>query len=188
MLNLKRKPDQIFKQILDDAFESTCNFRSDMDDEEYYRYCYPNASEIFTSDETLEMIDKLYDFNKSPGVYSLNDYHLILLYDLLSLYCETQNDIAVEYGDPIINDTKISKLDIESLIEEYLPEREICNCCLFDGEKPSIEELEHRFLSENEYLFSDSKNDTQLFNSESTIYPDPQCYKAINVDMAGGKP
>jgi hypothetical protein len=171
MLNLKIVPDEIITAIITNSFDFSLDNLSAEDGEEWFKCNYPNVTEVFSFDMAIKTLQNLRFCHQSPGVYGFNDFHLVLIYDVLNLYCVHKNLLSGK-STPIIKGTKIVEIDFEGLLKLFLSNTDFCVCCLVKKEgKPTLEKLENKLLEEDEYLLWDDKNDVPLFNLESTKYP-----------------
>jgi hypothetical protein len=193
MLNLQRKTDQIFRYILSDCIDDTIA-KLNRCGEEFLNIFLPHVSEIFSVGETIQLLTNIKRYHLCPGVFSLNYYHYLLIFETLevysSSYVEPDENGEVDDVDLIIPGTKIYEIDFDGLIESYFPQelffidekvthphqemlmrKEIL--IVVRGHKPSIQDLEHRLLQKSDYAFPD-KEQVPLFKSNSTKYPDPQ--------------
>jgi hypothetical protein len=174
MLNLKRIPDPIIEEILTRSFDMALTNIRAKDGIEWFKEKYPNIVSIFTYETALKGLQNLSFYHQCPGVYGFNDFHLVIIYDALYLYCEHNNAKSVK-NSPLIKGTKIVEIDLEGLLNQFFPNTDFCPCCLVKKEgKPTLEKLENRLLEEDEYLLWEDKNNVPIYNSTSTKYPDPQ--------------
>jgi hypothetical protein len=56
----------------------------------------PAASRVFNFETTLKTLKRILMCHKRPGLYRLNDYHYLLLYDTLEYFCHIHNDMVKE--------------------------------------------------------------------------------------------
>jgi len=200
MLNFQRRTDSVFQTILTKAFEMTLE-NLKMRGVEYLETYFPDTSEILSVTEVSTISENLKRYHQCPEVYSLNRYHFLLIYEVLESFSNNWVE-ADECGknDPevlIIPETKIYKIDFDSLIGFYFPfellivdesfsnphqavfiREEIINELI--KSKPSKGELLNYKLSRRDWAFFE-KDEVLLFTTRSVVYPDPQW------DGPGGK-
>jgi len=129
MLRFSQETDKIFTRILGEAFKLMISeLTSDTDTytkEELkgniLRYYMANAKRNFTVDTIVPVLQDLAKYNRKDGLWELNDYHYLVIYDTLRYYCDIQNDLANDSGEPIlrINNYTIYELDFDEIIEIY---------------------------------------------------------------------
>ena len=60
------------------------------------QWLLPNASKVFNARTALDTLKRMLVCHKNPNLYYLNDYHYLLLYDMLKDFCDLQNDSVRE--------------------------------------------------------------------------------------------
>lgn len=130
MLRFNQETDIIFTRILDEAFKLMISeLTSDTDtytkeelEGNILQYYMAYAKRNFTVDTVIPVLQDLAKYNRKPGLWELNDYHYLVIYDTLRYYCDIQNDLAKDTGEPIlhINNYAIYELDFDEIIELYL--------------------------------------------------------------------
>lgn len=53
-----------------------------------------NAGRVFNPETALKTLKRMLHCHKGPGLYNLNDYHYLLLYDSLEYFCNIHNDMV----------------------------------------------------------------------------------------------
>ena len=180
MLNFSTKPDKIFTKILIDSLEIATDKLKQFGKKEL-KYILPHASEVFDVKTAIKTLERLIVCTKSLGVYDINDYHYVLIYDALEYYCDIEDKFEHVPG------TKICKMDFSSLISLYfhdldflLHKEQILNPAIIEtictetvalvlGKKPGPDELEIKLLKKGEYCLDD---EGPLYGPESMVYPD----------------
>ncbi|MBF0570833.1 MAG: hypothetical protein HQL12_03065 [Candidatus Omnitrophica bacterium] len=187
MLQFSTKPDKVFTEIVSNAIYlaiPTLKYGG----QDVLKNVLPNASRVFDLETAIETLERLDHYHKSLFVYELNDYHFILIYDLLEGYCELFNEDELKCMS--IKGTKITKIDFDSLSSLYFfdedfltPKRRILDPKIINflhftlesigvimGLKPSPRNLENRLIPLGEHVFP--KEDAPFYRPESTEYPD----------------
>jgi hypothetical protein len=102
MLRFQAPPDEIFMAILEegimlmiDQIRSIKSFsRNKEDEKEHCKSLLPFACNVFNSETALRTLKSMLTYHKKPGLFVLNDYHYLLLYDTLQYYCDVHNDMV----------------------------------------------------------------------------------------------
>ena len=102
MLGFAAPPDRIFMSILKESFEimidqitkSILAARYAEKEKDSLQYILPLASRVFNAETARNTLKRMLACHKRPGLYHLNDYHFLLLYDTLHYYCEIRNDMV----------------------------------------------------------------------------------------------
>ena len=134
MLRFQIPPDKIFMAILEGSITLTIdqireNKFISQDKEvvnEDFESLLPIAGKVFNYETALKTLKRMLICHKRPGLYSLNDFHYLLLYDALQQFCEIHNDMVIDaYSE---NEKKrmskigafyIEEIDFDDLIGIY---------------------------------------------------------------------
>jgi hypothetical protein len=180
MLNFSTKPDKIFTKILTDSLEKAVGKLKQFGKKEL-KDILPHASKVFDVKTAIKTMERLIVCTKSSGVYDINDYHYVLIYDALQDYCDIEEKFEYVPG------TKIGKVDFSSLIFFYfhdidflLSKEKVLNPAAIEtictetvalvlGKKPGPDELEIKLLKKEQYCLDD---EGPLYGPETTVYPD----------------
>jgi hypothetical protein len=94
MLRFTRKPDSVFLAILHGALElRRDDVRRLRGKGEVAWYLFqPELAPYFTPDVLLEVIDNLIAASKAAHLYDLTDYHWLVIYDALEVFCDLHNE------------------------------------------------------------------------------------------------
>jgi hypothetical protein len=145
MLSFQETPDRIFIEILRAGMEIVIDEISDLIDysdnpkkaRNELRLILPLAAKVFSPEAALKTLKDMLEKLLTPGLYSLNDYHNLLLYDTLQLYAELHNDLVRSSGSKdekaaasAVGPYHIEKIDFERLESIYFQEADF----LFDPE------------------------------------------------------
>jgi hypothetical protein len=95
MLRFAQPPDAVFLAILHDALEDLQETLADLEAEDWPAL-YPLAACCFSPDLARTTLAELLTASRAPELYQLTDYHWLLLYDGLRVYCAIHNDYARE--------------------------------------------------------------------------------------------
>lgn len=126
MLRFQSHPDKVFTAILKDGIELIIDEINDIvslakgEEElsENLDRLLPNAGKVFNPETALTTLKEMLVCLEKPQLYSLNDYHYLLLYDTLSNLCDVHN-AAVRDTETLEDRIEISQIGDYS-IEELL--------------------------------------------------------------------
>jgi hypothetical protein len=206
MIKFQETPDRIFIEILKTGMEIITDEIEDIlgysespkRAKDELRLVLPLAAKVFSPEAALrtlrDMLEKLF----LPGLYQMNDYHFLLLYDTLQLYSELHNDMVRTAGSKeeriaaaAIGPYYILKTDFGRIIDIYF-----CNTnFLFDPDVMlSLREEEKKYMEINPEAFSVAQGlpphpeelvlrelpgevykipeTSSYFNDSSAVYPD----------------
>jgi hypothetical protein len=130
MLRLECPPDPVFTAILHAALEETrdwiTNVLEDAGDE-WWSAQYPLIAARFTPQLTLEVIDRLLVASRDTTVYELTEYHWLLLYESLKVFCNIHNDNARDHPDDVfpVGPYRIGQIDFDELLDTYFEDLDI---------------------------------------------------------------
>jgi hypothetical protein len=130
MIVFQDDPDAIFLAIVDEALAHTrevhlVRYREGYrptraerrEREESYRDLFPELVPLFTRRELVRVIDRLRRASRDARRrYELTDYHWLVLYSCLELYCDLHNDGAT--GDQV-GPYEIEHIDFDALVDRF---------------------------------------------------------------------
>ena len=130
MILFQDDPDAIFLAIVDEAlahvrevhlvryregYQPTRAERREL--EEAYRDLFPELVPLFTRRELVRVIDRLRRASREERRRcELTDYHWLVLYSCLQLYCDLHNDGAT--GDQV-GPYEIEHIDFDALVDRF---------------------------------------------------------------------
>ena len=130
MIVFQDAPDAIFLAIVDEAlahvrevhllcyrtgYRPTQAERQEL--EESYRDLFPDLVPLFTRKELVRVIDRLRRASRDEcRRYELTDYHWLVLYACLQVYCDLHNDGAI--GDQV-GRYEIEHIDFDDIVEQF---------------------------------------------------------------------
>ena len=130
MLRFSRRPDRVFHaimaEVLDMAIDNAMHFREGyvpreeekQDRHEWYEAFFPRSSRLLTSDEAVELLKRLREGHVDQStLYQLTDYHWLLLYEALDLFCDHHNDSGRKA--PPIGPYRIGRLDSGDISQAF---------------------------------------------------------------------
>jgi hypothetical protein len=132
MIAFQDEPDPIFLAIVDEAlahvrevhlvhykkeYRPTRAERQEL--EESYRDLFPELAPLFTRVELVRLIDRLrrahHDRRRR---FELTDYHWLVLYSCLRLFCDLHNDGATGAGDRV-GPYDIERIDFDAIVDRF---------------------------------------------------------------------
>lgn len=161
MLRFKSQPDTIFLDLLDDALEHMIygiDLEEPSDQDEAFAVDMPRSRRFFTAQTAKKQLRALQRAIHAAELYQPTDYHWLLLYECLSLYCRLFNGrplgvMRERYGIEVIDcdgvidrffwDTDFLDDDISKLPMEVHQKLDVSveTFGLSMGMKPHAEEL-----------------------------------------------
>ena len=130
MIVFQDEPDPVFPSIVDEAlahvrevhllryrtgYRPTSAERREI--EASYREVFPELVPLFTRRELVRVIDRLRRASRDERRrYELTDYHWLVLYVCLQLYCDLHNDGAA--GDQV-GRYEIEQIDVDAIVERF---------------------------------------------------------------------
>jgi len=120
MLRFAQRPDPIFLAILHEALEDLQEMLTDLEAEDWPAQ-YPSAARCFSPNLARTTVGQLLTTSRAEQVYQLTDYHWLLLYDCLRVYCEIHNDYAPETPTQTlpVGPYRIGPIDFDALVDGY---------------------------------------------------------------------
>ena len=152
MLRFETPPDKIFMAILEAGILFMIDQikginRAKEDPENKLKDLLPSAGKVFGSDTALATLRRMLACHKRPGLYHLNDYHYLLLYDTLQYFCEVHNDMVREARSTFekrrlsrVGAFHIERIDFDGLVDIYFYDTDF----LMEGETLMALGLERR--------------------------------------------
>ncbi len=87
--------------------------------DESYGDLFPELAPFFTRRELVRVIDRLLRASRDGRRrYELTDYHWLVLYSCLQLYCDLHNDGAIGTGDQV-GPYEIEAIDFDAIVERF---------------------------------------------------------------------
>jgi hypothetical protein len=120
MLRFARRPDPIFLAILHAALDDVQETLTDLEAGDWPAQ-YPTAVRCFSRDLARTTLGQLLTASRAKQLYQLTDYHWLLLYDCLRVYCEIHNDYAREAPTQTmpVGPYQIGAIDFDALLDLY---------------------------------------------------------------------
>ncbi len=102
MLRFQNCPDNIFMAILTASMEMMIDqireilavHRKNEVGAVPLEFLMPDAAGVFMPETAMTTLKKMLQYHTGPGLYYLNDYHYLLLYDTLDYFCTIHNDMV----------------------------------------------------------------------------------------------
>ena len=211
MLRFQRPPDVVFQAILRESMSYSIDFIKDLIDDndfdesrarEDMKGLYPSMVKVFPPSlarTTLLNLSKRLDRSE---IYHLNDYHYLVLYDVMDFYADIHSDMVAisksrkdkkeaSFVDPFY----IEKIDMDDILDLYFFDIDFLTDAktmlnipdwfrstfspeafgLSQGMLPHAEELELKVdTSEDPALYKVTASD--CFGPKSKVYPDLDHY------------
>jgi hypothetical protein len=120
MLRFAQPPDAVFLAILHDALEDLQETLTDLEAEDWPAL-YPLAARCFSPDLARTTLAQLLTASRAPALYQLTDYHWLLLYDGLRVYCTVHNDYAGEASTQTlpVGPYQIGPINFDAVVDQY---------------------------------------------------------------------
>jgi hypothetical protein len=207
MLRFQRPPDVVFQAILRDSMSYSIDFIKDLIDDndfdesrarEDMKGFYPAMVKAFTPSLARTTLLNLRRRLDRPEIYYLNDYHYLILYDVMDFYADIRNDmVAISKGKKdrkeasFVDPFYIETIDMDGIVELYFFDIDFLTDAetmlnipdwfrrtfspetfgLSQGMLPHAEELELVInVTENTGLYKVTQSD--YFGPKSKVYPD----------------
>src|SRR5208283_4383561 len=133
MLRFQDNIDKVFDAILHASIEvaidyvesiiaSSANSDSAAAD---FNDVYPEAGRVFAPHTALKVLQSMLECHNRPETYFLNDYHYLLLYDVLEAFCDNHNDAVSGSKGKLrkelstVGEFCIDQIDFGSIIDCY---------------------------------------------------------------------
>jgi hypothetical protein len=207
MLQFQRPPDVLFQAILRDSMSYSIDLIKDLIEnnqydeararEEMKGFC-PAVAKVFPPSLARTTLLNLRGCLDRPELYYLNNYHYLLLYDVMDFYADIHNDIVAEskskkerkessFVDPFYVET----IDMDGIVELYFYDIDFLTDAetmlnipawfrktfspetfgLSQGMLPHAEELELKMAS-SEDIGVYKVTHSEYFGPGSKVYPD----------------
>ena len=141
MLRFEIQPDTVFFDMLDDAIEQMID---EMDLEQpsnqdvSFAVSMPRSSRFFTAEQAKEHLRALQRAIHAPQLYQPTDYHWLLLYECLRVYCGLFNELP----SGVIKDTYgIESIDFNGVIDYFFWDIDFLNDHISDLSMEAREQL-----------------------------------------------
>ena len=132
MIVFQDEPDPILLAIVDEALAHVrevhlLHYRDDYrptraerrELEESYRALFPELVPLFTRRELARVVERLRRASRDERRrYELTDYHWLVLYSCLQLYCDLHNDGATGAGDQV-GRYEIEQIDFDAIVDRF---------------------------------------------------------------------
>lgn len=129
MLHFAVRPDRVFLAVFHEALKhtrdeleleppygATDGERQEMDAQ--YRGLYPDLARFLERRELLDMIDGLLAASQDGALYEITDYHWLVIYESLAVFCGLHNDDALgddgKVGAYIVDD-----IDFDAIVDRF---------------------------------------------------------------------
>lgn len=141
MIEFQTVPDPIFLAIMHDALEyvrdaELVQFREGIQPtpseekelDAFYATLYPELVPYFSRRQLIEVIELLLTASRATTLYRLTDYHWLVLYRCLEMFCDLHNDEAL--GSDEVGPYVIDKIDFGYILDRFFFDTDF----LFGGE------------------------------------------------------
>lgn len=99
MLRFKMCPDKVFMAIVTESMEMMIDqlrmvlavHRKQKAGADAVQFLLPHAKRVFAPEIAFKLLRRMLHCHSGPGFYQLNDYHYLLLYDVLGYFCGLHN-------------------------------------------------------------------------------------------------
>ena len=102
MLRFNHRPNPALTVIVHAALDEMRDWIDDIltdpadEGDEWWRAQYPQTAVRFTPEAARDVTELVLVASHSAAVYDLTEYHWLLIYDALKVFCEMHNDAARE--------------------------------------------------------------------------------------------
>jgi hypothetical protein len=142
MLRFQSHPDKVFTAILKDGIglmmdeiHDAVSFANSKEEvSENLKPLLPNAGKVFNPETAFNTLREMLVCLQRPELYYLNDYHYLLIYDMLSNVCDLHNAAVRD------TETQEDRIEISQIGDYYIEE------LLFD-------EMIDLFFYDTDFLF-----------------------------------
>jgi hypothetical protein len=134
MLKFQTPPDKIFMAILTGSMEIMIDQIRELQAVHRKKEIgagaleslMAHATRVFVPETALKTLKNMLHCHAGPGLYRLNDYHYLLLYDTLEYFCDIHNDMVLTAPNARekkkasrIAGVHIERIDFDDLIDIY---------------------------------------------------------------------
>jgi hypothetical protein len=123
MLKWSTKPDPVFFDIVSNSLQYYQAYFKDNEIDETY-----NVFKIFGKKGLAIEVEKILTAHHSEKIYCVTDYHFLILYEALNLYCDLYKEGFFE--DTLLGGIHPSELDFEDMVGIYFHDTDF----LFESE------------------------------------------------------
>lgn len=206
MLRFQDNIDKVFDAILRESIDVAIDdiesiIASSVDSDaatEDFRDTYPEAGRVFAPHTALKVLQNMLECHNRPETYFLNDYHYLLLYDVLEAFCDSHNDAVSGSKGKLkrelskVGEFYIDQIDFDNIIDcyffdtDFLTDQEVMlglrvggrqylgmkeeAFSIATGLSPHPEELELKIYTGDDA--TGIREVSELFGPKSTKYPD----------------
>jgi len=214
MLRFQDNIDKVFDAILRASIDVTTDniksiIASSADSEaatEYFRDMYPEAGRVFAPHAALKVLQNMLECHNRPETYFLNDYHYLLIYDVVEAFCDSHNDAVSGSRGKLkrelstVGEFCIDQVDFDSILDcyffdtDFLTDQEVILGLSIGGRQylgmneeafpiatglsPHPEVLALKIYTGDDV--TGIREESELFGPKSTKYPDWSYYEQIN--------
>ncbi len=130
MLRVAYPPDPVFTAILHAALEETRDSIADILEDarhEWWSTRHPLIAACFTPELARDVIDRLLVASQDIAVHELSEYHWILLYESLQVFCDVHNDYARQKPNGMlqVGPYRVGQIDFNNLLDLYFEDLDI---------------------------------------------------------------
>jgi hypothetical protein len=126
MLRFESRPDPVFTAILHGALTEMQDWIEDLPTDSadersgWWRAQYPHTAARFTPEAARAVIESLLVASHSAAVYDLTEYHWLLIYDALKIFCDIHNDYVWEDPSGLlpVGPYRIGQIDFVAIIDD----------------------------------------------------------------------
>lgn len=129
MLHFAARPDPVFRAVFDEALKHTRDelefeptyTATDADQRDMdarYRELYPGLARCLERRELLEMIDGLLAASQKTTVYEITDYHWLVIYESLAVFCGLHNDDVLG-DDGKVGAYIVDHIDFDAIVDRF---------------------------------------------------------------------
>ncbi len=123
MLRFQYTPDVCFHAIVDSALSTCADELREWIDEGEPEYLKPATMEHlcdwFESPILLTVLDRLLEAHRALELYSLNDWHYLILYHVLHTFVTVHNDFVRDTGLVNVGGSLVGDIEFDAIIEIY---------------------------------------------------------------------
>lgn len=171
MIYFGMKHDIAFKNILTLTLETNINdLQNQVIDDKAAMGIYSSKIEkIFSRNELLNELKRLFDINNSNSLYKISDYHFIILYYLIENMVIIHNEIINENGEGLFEELALKYIDFDELTGIFFWDTD------FLIDKDTYNNL---FTEQKEYMgFSEA-----TFGAIHSLKPHPEELKIVKIN------
>jgi hypothetical protein len=131
MLLFEVVPDPVFLVILHEALayvrevhlllyrEGYRPSRSEREElDQQYAELFPELAPFLTRARLVRVLDRLLSASRDTQLYRLTDYHWLIIYVCLKMYCDLHNDGTTGTGD-VVGLYEIERIDFDAMVDRF---------------------------------------------------------------------